>query len=198
VYHALLLFPGGAGYTELVHKPLEEGIDPKRIYTEKDWYGALYYHIKPVKEKGQTYYTLLGWDGAAAKSNFRVLDALTLDKKGRAEFGHQVFQTQDGYANRRVFEYAKDAKMMLDWLPARASIVFNDLAPITGAAEGNYAFYGPSGAYHAYALNDGQWQLEEYIDMSRPKSEEEKPQFNFPARPDLNKIRAPENPLIGK
>lgn len=198
VYSAFLLFPDGDGFTELKHNRGDAGIDPSKTYSEKDWYGALYYYIQPVKHKGDTYYTLLGWDGSPRNSNYKVMDALTIDKKGNVKFGKEIFAEADGKMLRKVFEYAKGANMMLEWLPERQSIVFNDLAPVSGAAEGNYAFYGPSGAFHAYRLEKGQWVLEEEIDMSRPKTDADKPQFNFPPRPDLNKKRDQTNPLIGK
>ncbi len=196
-YKAFLLFPNGK-YTELVDTEELTHADETKTFTHKNWYGALYYYIQPITDKDGTYYTLLGWDGGNKKTNKKVIDALVIDKRGRVELGKLVFETEDGMRHRQVFEYAKDAQMLLSYLPPKDAIVYQVLAPIKGSAEGNYAFYGPSTAYNGLRLNKGIWELEKEIDMSRPKSVERKPHFDFPDRPDLNRKREKVNPLTGE
>jgi len=197
-YCAFLVFPDGKDYTELIDSEDLTMEDESKTFTDKNWYGALYYHIQPVKEKGDTYYTLLGWDGNNKLSNMKIIDALEIDKRGKVEFGKPVFTTENGIRNRQIFEFAKNAQMMLSYIPAKDAIVYQVLAAISGAVENNRAYYGPSSAHNALRLNKGIWLLEEETDMTQPKSDPNKAQFNFPSRPDLNRQRDGKNPLTGK
>lgn len=196
-YYAFVLFPNGK-YTELLDRAELSDSDSDRTYTNEDWYGALYYHIQLVKHKRDVYYTLIGWDGNSALSNKKVLDVIEIGKRGKITFGKPIFAVENGYAHRRIFEYAKNAQMTLTYLSVKAAIVFDVLEPRLSGAEGNPAYYGPGTSHNAYRLEDGKWILQENIDMSRPKSEEGKAQFNFPDRPDLDRIRKKSNPLIGE
>lgn len=196
-YRATLLFPDGS------HRSLSGVGSPtlaleERVLEASDWYGALYYQIEPVKVKNETWYTLMGWEGNNKLSTKKVLDVLWFDDNRNPFFGKPIFYSAEGVKHRRVFEFAKDAKMTLAYLPAKEAIVFDLLEPLAGAAEGNYAFYAPSTSHSGYRWKKGAWHHVETIDMSRPKSEAGKAQFNFPERPDLERKRSEENPLIGK
>lgn len=195
-YRATLLFPNGT-YRSLsgVGSPtlaLEE-----RTLAASDWYGALYYQIEPVKVKNETWYTLMGWEGNNKLSTKKVLDVMWFDAEGNPHFGKPIFRSEEGVKHRRVFEFAKDAKMTLAFLPAKEAIVYDVLEPLAGAGEGNYAFYAPSTAHSGYRWQKGEWHHVEIIDMTRPKSDEGKAQFNFPQRPDMKRKRSEKNPLIG-
>jgi hypothetical protein len=47
--------------------------------TEKNWYGALYYHIETTTAGKNTYYTLLGWDGNNNFTNKKVVECFYID-----------------------------------------------------------------------------------------------------------------------
>ncbi len=197
-YCALILFPDKK-YRQLNGGKSLTANDERRVFTADDWYGALYYHIMPVKHRGDTFYTLMGWDGHNALSNKKMLDAMWFDKKNEPRFGKAVFN-HGGKDNRmrRVFEYTKSGNMTLAYLPEKEVLVYNVLIPKPGATEGNYSMYMAGTEYDGYRLKGGEWQHEEGVDMSRPKSEENKAQFNFPARPDLNRTRSTKNPITGE
>jgi hypothetical protein len=62
VYRMYVLFSNG-GFTRFNDTGvLNQKLHSKTIEPE-NWYGALYYELKEVKQKKKTYYTLLGWDG---------------------------------------------------------------------------------------------------------------------------------------
>lgn len=196
-YRMFILFPNGKyrrfdDSQELNHEDETLNINPE------EWYGALYYEIRPVKIKRDTYYTLIGWDGNDELTTKKVLDVLVLEKKNQVSLGFPIFEKGDELVNRRVFEYAKEGIMNLRWLEPKEMIIFDRLEPKTQNLEGNYAFYGPGTAHDGYQWEGDYWELHKLIDMSRPKSSETGAQFNFPDRPDLNRKREDTNPLIGK
>ncbi len=195
-YHAVIWKETG----ESIH--LSSGVsasdaDESRQLKGDQWYGALYYTVEAMKHKGEVHYLLLGWDGHNALSNKKVMDVLWFDAKGNPHFGKPLLQHPNEKVprSRRVFEYAKDAKFTLSYLPGRSMVVFEELQPLPGHRPGNYAFYAPGDAHNGYVFKDGTWNYVENVDMSRPKSEEGKAQFNFPAKPDLNKVRSTKTPL---
>ncbi len=197
-YYVFVVFPEGKGYVELLDNATLTHDDELRSYSAEEWYGALYYAIQPVQWKNDKYYVLLGWDGNSKTSNKKVIETMQIQKKGRITFGKQVFGSEKGVRYRRVFEYAKDVQMTLKYLPEKEAFIFDEMQPRLGYAVGNYAYYGPGTTHNAYRLVKGVWELELNTDMSRPKSEEGKSQFNFPDRPDLNKIRNPSGTPDGK
>ncbi len=196
LYYAFVLLPQKGEYVELVdNQELSLEIENEELQPN-NWYGALYYEIFPVKVRKENYYVLMGWDGNNSLSNKKVLDAIGFDKKGEITFGKAVFQTPDGMARRRVFEYAKSAILNLRFMQSKDAIVFDRLEPEKTGLAGQYAFYLPSTAYNGYKLNrDGAWDLIEFIDMSRPKSEEKGAEFNFPDKVNFDRHRNNTNPI---
>lgn len=195
-YYAFVLLPQKGEYVELSdNQELSLDLENKELTADK-WYGALYYEIFPVKVKKEEYYVLMGWDGNNSLSNKKVLDALVIDKKGGITFGKPVFQSTDGMKDRRVFEYAKAAILNLRFMKSKEAIVFDRLEPEKSGLAGQYAFYIPSTAYNGYKLNkDGAWDLIEFLDMSRPESEEKGAEFNFPQKVKFDRHRNNTNPI---
>ncbi len=197
-YVAYVLFPKGEFVKLEDNEPLD-GKDLKEVYTSSNWYGALYYEIFPVKQKKQTVYTLMGWDGNNALTTRKVLDVMVIDKKNRISFGSPIFQTEDEqWVNRRVFEYSSEVQMTLRYLKPKDAIVFDILEPVSAGLKGQYAYYGPSMGHSGYQLQkDGKWYFIAEMDMTRPK-DEEGAQFQFPPKVDPTKSRSNVNPLTGK
>lgn len=187
-YYAFILFPERGGYTELIDsQELKLELENKTLEPDQ-WYGALYYEIFPVEYKRTTYYTLMGWDGNTKLSTKKVLDVLNIDKKNKVTLGRPIYQTKDGFVQRRIFEYAESARITLRYLKPKEAIVFDRLEPEQPGLEGQYAFYIPGTAYNGYVLNrQGLWELHEFFDMSRPKSAETGAQFNFPDRVKIDR-----------
>lgn len=197
-YRALLLFSDGEVVELKDSLELTRDLETREL-NPLEWYGALYYEIHPVKKKKRKYYTLVGWDGNNSLSNKKVLDALVIDKKKNVSLGLDVFQREGMYLRRRVFEYSDKVIMTLRYVKPKEAIVFDVLEPLQAGLKGQYQFYGPSTVYSGYTLEkDGTWNLEEVIDMSRPKDAEKGAQFNFPDRPDINRQRKKVNPLTGQ
>lgn len=199
-YECLILLSGGKSHTELIDSQTPSDKLIGKTLMPDSWYGCLYYDIQVTESKQGKTYTLLGWDAADELITRKVIDALVFGKGNQVELGAPIFELNDKKVFRRVFTYSEEVVMTLRYIAPKKAIVFDHLTPVQSRLDGNYAFYGPSDSFDAYQWNasTGAWVLFENFDMARPKSYDEKPQFNFPSRPDLSRSRDTINPLIGK
>jgi hypothetical protein len=164
--------------------------------SDKNWLGALYFDIVPVKSGKQIYYVLFGWDANTDLSNRKIAETLQF-QSGRPKFGLPVFKSEKKTTKRLVFEYKEDAIFSLGYYPELKSIVFDHLGPLHPSLEGQYSQYVPMQTFDAYVLNKGKWEFKADIDFKRSKKEKDKP-WNDPGKPDLNRKRTDTNPLIEK
>ena len=58
-------------------------------------------------------YVLLGWEGNNKFSNKKVLECLYFNNKGEPMFGKSVFESNRMNKRRVIFEYSKEAYLML-------------------------------------------------------------------------------------
>ncbi|WDF57161.1 hypothetical protein [Mucilaginibacter sp. KACC 22063] len=152
----LVMHPLG-DYSPLIKSPEDTVTDNTK------WYGAQYYQIIPVNA-GTPYYVLLGWKGNTVKSTKKVIDVLSF-KNGQPVFGLPVFEGNHKTRKRIVFEYTRQASMMLKYDQAHNIIVFDHLAPPDKKMDGLYQFYGPDLSYDAYKLQGGKWIFQENLDL---------------------------------
>jgi hypothetical protein len=144
-------------YSALLKNPEDSVTDNRK------WYGAEYYKIIPVT--GQTpYYVLLGWKGHTVKSTKKVIETLSF-KSGKPQFGLPVFSGNKKNRNRIIFEYNRQASMLLRYVPEINSIVFDHLSPPDEKAKTLPETYGPDLTYDSYKLQNGKWQYKENLDM---------------------------------
>ena len=151
-------------YSELIQKPSDTLTDNKK------WYGAQYYAIIPPIAANDPY-VLLGWKGNNNKTSKRIIEGLSF-VNGKPVFGFPIFQNEDGeFKNRIIFEYSRQASMMLKYVPSQKMIVFDHLIPSTENMKGNYEFYGPDLSYDAIQYNEGKWEFMSNIKLSNEPSE---------------------------
>ena len=139
----------------------------KRI-PANDWYGALYYKAIHIKHKKDNYYTLLGWAGNSAVSDFKVIEILNLSERGNASFGKMAFKfKQKGRKGeqRFILEYSSEAKISLSYDPQMKKIIFDHLVPSDPAYTDVYSYYGPDFTYDAFVLEEGKWFFEDDVDV---------------------------------
>jgi hypothetical protein len=153
------------------------------ILDANHWFGALYYKVIPCKTAGgKTYYTLLGWAGNNARITRKVIEILSFDEQGVPRFGMPVFTGYEGGNRTRVvFRFGATASMSLkyeeqpvrtdrSWNTARREfdekprnalmIVFDRLAPMDPALEGQYEFYVTAGdVCDGFLPGNGTWNF---------------------------------------
>ncbi len=132
--------------------------------TEKNWYGALYYHVETTTAGENTYYTLLGWDGNNNFTNKKVVECFYIDGN-KLILGPPIFKMEQGVKNRLVFEFAKQVKMMLRYDKKIKMIVYDHLAPSHKKFTGQYMYYGPDLSQDGIRFIDGYWVVKPNLDL---------------------------------
>lgn len=169
-YFAFVQYPGRRkkdGITVIELKDTYNNLDhaERKVFSEGDWYGALYYEIIPVSgSKRRKVYTLLGWDGKDRFSSAKVVDIMTISN-GRLRFGADLFRWPQQNIRRLVLEYKSDAAVSLKFDPRKNRIVFNQLVPVEPTLVGMYEFYVPVLEYDALLWRRGKWEYRQNVDV---------------------------------
>ena len=132
------------------------------VLSYKKWLGCQYYRIVGLTGAPETY-LLLGWKGKSMQTTQKLIDVLHFSN-GEPRFGKAVFDHPETNRNVRViYEYARQATMLLDYEPAKNRIVLDHLAPADGQQTGNYATYGPDMTHDAWHMENGRLKLSEDV-----------------------------------
>jgi len=141
-----------------IENPEFEKLGPEK------WYGALYYRIETNTSSKSTYYTLLGWDGNTNFTNKKLIECFFFEGK-KLVLGPPIFKMEKGIKNRLVFEYAKQAKMMLRYDEKMKMIVYDHLAPSHKKFTGQYMYYGPDMSQDGIQFIEGYWVIKPNLDL---------------------------------
>ena len=141
----------------------ESPVKTDTTYTESDWYGALYYDLKPYNVDNQRCWVLLGIDYGNGYITRKIIDVLTFSSEGSIIFGRKWFDSGGTLQYRAVFEYASNAMMSLRF-KSDNSIVFDHLVPFSAAHKEDHQYYGPDYSFDAYNYKDGIWHLTINVD----------------------------------
>ncbi len=145
-----------------------------KYMTPEQWKGALYYEVITVTHKKDTYYLLLGWDGANGVINRKIIEPVTLHKD-KVRLGSPVFVVDRGSPKRFVMEYSEEVSVSLKFRKAENRIVFDHLAPRAQGLEGNPAFYGPDLTFDAFVYDKGKWVFEPNVEVTLGREESRRP-----------------------
>jgi hypothetical protein len=138
--------------------------DPENTVTDnRKWFGAEYYRIIPVYSP-KLYYVLLGWKGNTARSTKKVIDVISF-KDDKPVLGMPVFDGNGKTRNRVVFEYTRQASMLLRYVPDQNLIVFDHLVPPDPKLKNQRDSYGPDLSYDGYKKKNGRWVFVDNLDM---------------------------------
>lgn len=159
-------------------------VKPEHKYcSDKNWYGALYYQIIPLRG-GK--YTLLGWNGKDALTTQKVIEVMNLSRS-KAKFGYTIFQFPNKSERKRRFilEYADDAYVTVRYeeTKKKKQIIFSHLSPATPQVEGFPQYYYPDLSYDSFLLENGKWVFQSSVDARNNKSEKDK-EYNEPYDPN--------------
>lgn len=138
-------------------------INKDSTYTSDNWYGALYYDIRPQVINGLKSWALLGIDYGNPEITRKIIEILTFRNDDSLLFGLKSFLSGDKVRFREVFEYSLTATMTLRF-GGDDSIVFDHLVPFSPDNENDRRFYGPQYTNDAYYLENGFWKLHLNID----------------------------------
>ena len=147
----------------------------RKIFSQKDWYGCLYYDIIPSKTRkirSKRTYMVLGWDGHDQYSSIKVVDVLVITKKG-VRFGADIFDTGEPNIKRLILEYKSDAAVTLRYEKRKNRIVFNQLVPMQPDLEEMREFYIPVMEFDALVWKKRRWRLEKDVEARMKKTDTE-------------------------
>jgi hypothetical protein len=134
------------------------------IYNESDWYGALYYDLKPFTIGDKRFWVLLGIDYGNPSITRKIIEVLSFSADNSIIFGRKCFASGEELKFRDVFEYASNAMMSLGFR-SDSTIVFDHLVPFSPAMKNNRQFYGPDYSFDAYNFENGLWRLKINVDL---------------------------------
>jgi hypothetical protein len=141
----------------------ENPVKTDTVYSYNDWYGALYYDIKPYTINNKKLWILLGIDYGNPFISRKIIDVLNFTQNDSIEFGRKWFDTNGNLKFREVFEYASNGMMSLRF-GTDSLIVFDHLVPFSPAQENDRQYYGPDYSIDGYYFKDGLWRLKINID----------------------------------
>jgi hypothetical protein len=185
---ALKMYPL-VDYTATIKKPQDTST------THRAWYGAQYYRIIPVTYNVRTpYYILLGWKGNNVKSTKRVIEVLYF-KDDKANFGMPVFDGSKEHQGKKriIFEYNRQASMILNYIPKDGTIVFDHLASPDPNLKDKPELMGPDMSYDGFKLVNGRWKFVEDLQLKNSPTQNDNI-FNDPRKPGKeNQRKIPRN-----
>jgi hypothetical protein len=138
------------------------------IYTQSDWYGALYYDIRPFLAENRQCWVLLGINYSDPLMTRKIIDVLSFTKEDKIIFGKKWFDSSGSINFRHVLEYSSSAIISLRFR-SDSSIVFDHLVPLAPSGTDDRIYYGPDYSYDAYIFKDGIWSLSKNIDIRNSK-----------------------------
>lgn len=141
----------------------EEPVKTDTIYTEPDWYGALYYDIKPYIINDKKCWILLGIDYGNPSISRKIIEVLSFTPDASIIFGKKWFASGEKIKFREVFEYASTGMMSLRFI-SDISIVFDHLVPFSPVLKDDRQYYGSDYSFDAYNFENGLWRLKINVD----------------------------------
>ena len=143
---------------------------------EKDWYGALYYDIYPIKFKDKEVYLVFGLVPATEDSEvqYKVVDVMSFSKKA-IKMGAPSFITPwtgKKKQHRVVFEYDKKSQMSVDYNKKKKTITFDHLEPIRQV--NGKDILAPDGSYDALIYKKDLWTYKADVSVKNKKEKKSK------------------------
>lgn len=141
--------------------------DKDSIYTEKNWYGALYYGIRPFKVHKKVFYVLLGIDQGEHTSR-KIIDFLSFGTGDSILFGRKCLEKDNKLYSRAIMEYSSEGIVTLRF-DRKNVIVFDHIVPYTTGHRNNPDNYGAGLYFDGYAYKKGIWKFVSNINVKNSK-----------------------------
>lgn len=141
----------------------ENQVKTDTTYNESNWYGALYYDLKPYIIDKRRCWVLLGIDYGNLYISRKIIEVLSFSPEDAIVFGMKWFSYGNAVKYRDVFEYASNAMMSLRFRSDN-SIVFDHLVPFSASHKDDHQYYGPDYSFDAYNFENGIWNLTINVD----------------------------------
>lgn len=171
-YFCYFIMKGGKGEQNKIYSLAGENhveaIRTDKTYTDKDWYGALYYDIQQFRKNDKTYYIILGIDYGNILINRKIIDVLSFPEGGSLLFGNDCFIKEQEKKFREVLEYASEGIMTLR-IHSKKMIVLDHLVSFAGGQNENPENTGAGLTFDAYVLKRGVWKYVNNVNVKNKK-----------------------------
>jgi hypothetical protein len=161
-YYSYFIKKQEAGKPNLIRKLTstyrEAPVKTDTLYTEFNWYGALYYDVRPFSVRGKQNYVLLGIDYGNPYISRKLIDVISFSKGDSIIFGKRWFSNGITRKYRDVQEYASNGMMSMRFT-SDTSIVFDHLVPFSPSQKDDRQYYGPDYSYDAWYFDKDKWYL---------------------------------------
>jgi hypothetical protein len=141
----------------------DKEISADTIYTQSDWYGALYYDIRPFKAENGKCWVVLGINYSNQLMTRKIIDVVSFTADDKLVFGKKWFDSGGSLSFRHILEYSASAVISLRFRPDN-SIVFDHLVPLPPEVHDGRLYNGPDYSYDAFFFKDGLWSLSINVD----------------------------------
>ncbi len=132
-------------------------------FSDKNWYGALYYHIFPGDFEG--HYLLLGFSISPDGTKHRIVEPFQI-KDGKPRFGAPLFKKQvdeeEVTVHRLVLSYSPSANAVFEFDPATKQIMQDHITSFIDPKSGEQLEV-PDGTYEAYEWKNGAYKHIPYV-----------------------------------
>jgi hypothetical protein len=142
----------------------ENPVKTDTTYSIPDWYGALYYDLKPYITDNGLCWVMLGLDYGNPEISRKIIEVLSFTPQDSIVLGRKWFSSGEGIKYRAVFEYASNAAMSLRF-KSGSSIIFDHLAPFSPTKKDDHQYYGPDYSVDAFNFENGLWKLAIDVDV---------------------------------
>ena len=162
------------------------GLEREYELLPEQWYGAVYYDVRPfATASGREAWLLFGYDADGFYHRRKVADVLTFDRRGRPRFGAEVFRGVEGQPDytfaRLILDYRVDARVGLRYDEELGGIVHDRLVPGPPVVRGAPPSRIPDGSYdgYVYDADAGEWHYrQEWFDrVVNPEAPRPQPVF---------------------
>lgn len=166
-YYTYIIRKQNAGMKNLIYRLNadynEIKIRSDTTYSADNWYGTLYYDIRPQTINGKTSWVILGIDYGNPLISRKLIDVIDFTQDDKIIFGMRIFSSSDSVKYREVFEYSSEAAMSLRFAND-GSIVFDHLVPFSPELANDRQYYGPHYSNDAYVPEQGLWKFKLSVD----------------------------------
>jgi hypothetical protein len=161
---------------------------PKGIFTNKNWYGAVYYKIFTKTINNRPLYFLFGYDQNDVLSDKKYIEPMQIIGDTTAKFGYPIFEKRlppstildprtkkpltslsrkaPKLLNRYVLDYRKGGTAALKYEKDKNRIIFEHLAPIDKKSfEVGYMMLS-DGTYEGFTWQDNHWLWQETMTVA--------------------------------
>lgn len=144
----------------------------EKTLSANNWYGALYYNIKPFKTKEGIKYALFGYDAYRFFEKRKLMEILSFDKDREPVFGAPVIQyvikkkdtpPRVVVYNRFLLQYSAEASASINFKEDEDMVLFDHLIAISSNFPDIPYVLVPDGSYEGLKLKKGMWEYVEKV-----------------------------------